>query len=122
MSFLEISLLYGYEKPAAIAEDLPFAKRKVILKSNLILIFLSALIYMYFSGEIVSDNLQNIRLSKQYQNESMELTKVKSSLVEANRPITIEYLAGQGYRENKNLSIIRRNNNVAENTEFNYYQ
>ena len=121
MSFLELSL-YVYEKPALMAEDFPVGKRKAILKSNLILLCAIAVLYVYFSGTIVSDNLKNIQLEKQYQNESRELNKTEAALISANTTLNPEYLASKGFEETKNLNVIKRNINVAENSKFNYYQ
>lgn len=102
-------------------EALSAGRRKAILKAGILLLALSCIGYVVFTGTIVSNNVKRTELLKKYEAESRALEIVRSELIEGNAVITIDYLNSLGYRETKNLNVIKRTNNVA-GKEFNSYQ
>src|SRR3989344_9686124 len=116
MSFLELSL-YTYESPVLYA-----AKRKAILKTGLFMLIISVICYILFSGAIVTNNLKKTELVRELNAESRVLEGVRSELVAGDAMLTIDYLGGLGYKETKNLNILKRTNNVADNNTKSYQQ
>ena len=128
MSFLELSL-YAYEKPARSAhrvmdffqdEALSIAKRRAILKISLVVLASAAVGYMVVSGTIVNNNLKRAALAKEFETESRALDGVRQELIDGSSVITIDYLNAMGYKETKNLNILKRTNNVAGKDFYSY--
>ena len=96
-------------------EVLSMSRRKAILKTGLFIFAVAAVYYVLLSGAIVGNNLKKVALTRELSTESRALDAVRSELIAGNSALTIDYLGTLGYKETKNLNVLKRTNNVAGN-------
>ena len=84
------------------------------------MLIISVMCYILLSGAIVTNNLKRVELVRELNAESRALEGVRSELIAGNATLTIDYLGALGYKETKNLNILKRTNNVAGNNTKSY--
>jgi len=93
-------------------EVLSMSRRKAILKTGLFIFAVAAVYYVLLSGAIVGNNLKKVALTRELSTESRALDAVRSELIAGNSAL--------GYKETKNLNVLKRTNNVAGNSIKSY--
>lgn len=114
--------IFRADRIVGAADALPYAKRKVILKTNLVLLAGIAVLYVYLSGTIVSGNLEKMNKAKELAKVSGELDRVQAGILSADTGLSMGFFTEKGFIETKNLNVIKRINNVAATEEINTYQ